>query len=243
MGIKFKRKRLSEGGDIYSNLPTVKDEDSSRSFKSSASDKGGSTSVSPENCWSGDLRYDPSRGVIEWKGIWNINNSSANQFEYNEFEYTSPRCSQDYIFQDASATPVILQPFSGIYQGYFTFRDVKNKANSVKITDKDFLINFNLITDKESNTIHINTAKYNVTGSGVNQLGTFVVKGSYDNATKKLELYRDYSGITAVSTSAVAANNVVRSNSALSISNVGGQDASTANTVKVNDTVVASVEI
>eukprot|EP01041_Mallomonas_annulata_P000730 gene730-1404_t len=148
--------------------------------------------------WCGEFNYDNINCCLLWKGSWLgsfAGRPDPEEFAWssNEFEYSSPRIDHNHNnINDGGGsggvggvhTDGLLHPVSGLYTGYYMM-DNDGSGNLRKYLDKQYLVEFDVIKDTSP-------PRYSVVGRGESDFGPFVLSGSYNTASRILEMSRQY---------------------------------------------------
>jgi hypothetical protein len=105
----------------------------------------------------------------------------------SDFAHTQPGQVSDFEFKLVKADEgSSLFPVNGRYQGWFHLKQAPPLKGSVKIEDKEMVIQF---TKSEDST------HYSINGNGLNKFGSFTLKGTLSE-DGDLHVYREYYNLT-----------------------------------------------
>jgi hypothetical protein len=105
----------------------------------------------------------------------------------SDFAHTQPGQVSDFEFKLVKADEgSSLFPVNGRYQGWFHLKQAPPLKGSVKIEDKEMVIQF---TKSEDST------NYSINGNGLNKFGSFTLKGTLSE-DGDLHVYREYYNLT-----------------------------------------------
>lgn len=219
MGIKARRKRLSEtdenqgkngndvvDGQIGSDSDVVSGDQQLYTFSGQPYNKrmrngsnesihcvGGGASDNSHKpnwrdqiyYWSGNLSLDTINNRLFWKGSWigsYVGRPESQEFINNPnlFEYSGPEVDPNIIISKEG----YLHPISGYFGGYYLM-DNDGSGKLETYDDKSYMIEFEHINDSSP-------PRYSVFGKGESDFGVFIVTGTYDAASRELEMARQY---------------------------------------------------
>lgn len=210
VGIKLKRKRLSEGATleevaVSTGMTGIRhdgSEVSAKRFKTAAEDDrgvGAATSVlaapavahPPSDWreqlyfWLGTISVDAQNSCLVWKGSWlGYFNTTPTpeqlQWSRNFFEYSGPSA----VESDVALPNGGLRPLSGAFKGHYMM-DNNGGGSMQRFSDKSCSLDFQEIPGS-------NPLRYSVVGKGDSEFGDFVVEGIYDSSTRVLAASRRY---------------------------------------------------
>jgi hypothetical protein len=116
-------------------------------------------------------------GNVICKGVWGMSDAAhAQPGQVSDFEFKLVKADEGSS----------LFPVNGRYHGWFHLKQAPPAKGSLKIEDKEMMINF---TRAEGDT------HYRVSGNGLNKFGSFTLKGTLSE-DGDLHVYREYYNLT-----------------------------------------------
>jgi hypothetical protein len=210
VGIKLKRKRLSEGATleevaVSTGMTGIRHDSSEMPMKrvkpaveedrvvvaTVAASTAPAVPQPPSDWreqlyfWLGTISVDAQNSCIVWKGSWlGYFNTTPTpeqlQWSRNFFEYSGPSA----VESDVALPNGGLRPLSGAFKGHYMM-DNSGGGSMQRFSDKSCGLDFQEISGS-------NPLRYSVVGKGDSEFGDFVIEGIYDSSTRVLAASRRY---------------------------------------------------